>query len=770
MKTHQMTTMMLTAAMLLAAAEAWAAKSEPIQRKQLLNTEWQFLENDSNFVLEGKPNPRVQTVTLPHDWSILHHFDKDAPAGGAGGYLPTGMGWYRRTLTLGRAYEDKKVRLYFEGVYMNSRVYVNGHEAGGWPYGYSAFWVDATPYIHIGNNEIVVCADNSRQPNCRWYAGSGIYRNVWLVTTDKTYIDDWSISCSVSAGFPAGACQVMLTATVILPDGSTRPLQRTIEVPNPRLWSPDDPYLYEAELSIPEGDRVSVTYGIRTVEYSAGRGLLLNGKPLKLNGACVHHDNGLLGAAAYDDAEYRKARLMKEAGFNAVRTAHNPPSETFLRACDELGLLVIDESFDGWREQKNPYDYSMLIDQWWQRDIDAMVLRDRLHPSIFCWSIGNEVIERKKLEVVKTARLLATRIRHLDPQHRPVTSALASWDSDWDIYDPLAAEHDIVGYNYMIHKAESDHERVPQRVMIQTESYPRDAWSNYHTVQTHDYIIGDFVWTGLDYIGESGIGRTYYEGDAAGEHWERPLYPWHAAYCGDVDLTGHRKPVSFYRSLLWNGGQTTIAVREPDGYIGKVKTSMWSTWPTLQSWTWPGWEGRPIEVEVYSRQPKVSLYLNGLLVGEQETKEMKAVFTLPYQPGTLRAMTAADSVSGLGSSAGLQTAGAPKAIRLTADPKRPNDRLAGQPGELTFVNVEIVDAQGRVVPTADTELTFTVTGAATLLAAGNADIKDNDPYFDARHRVWHGRALAVLRSTGKKGKSTLTVSAKELPTAHLHLK
>jgi beta-galactosidase len=403
------------------------------------------------------------------------------------------------------------------------------------------------------------------------------------------------------------------------------------------LWSPDDPYLYEAEIEEPGCDLVKISYGIRTINYDAEHGLKLNGKPLKLNGACVHHDNGILGAAAYDDAEFRKALLMKEAGFNAVRTSHNPPSEAFLSACDKVGLLVIDESFDGWRDKKNDFDYHTLIDQWWQRDIDAMVCRDRLHPSVFCWSIGNEVIERKKIEVIKTARQMAERIRALDLQKRPVTSALAAWDRDWDIYDPLAAEHDIVGYNYMIHMAESDHARVPGRVMMQTESFPRDAWRNYQYVQNHTYILGDFVWTGLDYLGESGIGRYYYDGEVPGESWERPLYPWHGAYCGDVDLTGHRKPISFYRSLLWNGASTSMFVREPEGYRGKVKTTMWGTWPTTESWTWPGWEGKSIEVEVYSQQPPVKLYLNDKLIAEQETKEKKTMFTLPYQPGTLRA-------------------------------------------------------------------------------------------------------------------------------------
>ena len=734
------------AALLLAVTTIVTAATS-LPRKQLLNDQWQFVQNDSDFT-------KAQNVTLPHDWSICHRFDVNAPAGNDGAYLPTGKGWYRRTLTLGNAYAGKKIRLYFEGVYMNSQVFVNGHKAGGWPYGYSSFWVDATPYINIGRNEIVVSVDNAQQKNCRWYSGSGIYRNVWLVTTPKTYIDDWSIRVTMP-----DIHHVNLSATVIREDGTSYPLERTIEVEAPRLWSPDDPYLYEAELAVPGGDKLNVSYGIRTIDYDVERGLLLNGKPIKLNGACLHHDNGILGAAAYDEAEYRKARLMKEAGFNAVRTSHNPPSEAFLKACDEVGLLVIDEAFDGWREHKNEnvYDYSTLFDAWWQRDVDAMVCRDRLHPSIFCWSIGNEVIERKKIEVVKTAHLLATRIRELDPQHRPVTSALAAWDRDWDIYDPLAAEHDIVGYNYLIFKAEGDHERVPSRMMMQTESYPRDAWSNYRMTMDHSYIFGDFVWTGLDYLGESGIGRYYYEGEVPGESWERPLYPWHAAYCGDVDLTGKRKPVSYYRSLLWNGGTTYMAVREPDGYHGKVKTSMWSTWPTTDSWNWPGWEGKPIEVEVYTREPKVSLYLNDQLIGEQATAEMKATFSLPYQAGTLRA------VAGIGQCE-IQTAGTPAAIRLTAD------KTVLSRNGLAFVTVEIVDGEGRVVPTAGDLLTFAVSGNASLLAVGNADVKDEDPYFDNTHHVWQGRALAVVRHVGKQGKATLTVTAQGLPTSRLVFK
>lgn len=732
----------------ISSCSLWA--KSPITRKQLFDAGWRFALNDTT---------QWRNIDLPHDWSIEGDFDKDAPAGNDGGYLPTGKGWYRKSFTLGKDYKDKTLRLYFEGVYMNAEVYVNGKRAGGHPYGYSSFFVDITPHVTIGNNTVEVRVDNSKQKNCRWYSGSGIYRHVWLMTTGKSYIDEWSISVSIP-----DIHTVRIEGEVVKADGTRLPVSKTINEPNPRLWSPNNPYLYTTTLEA-EGDAVPVTYGIRTIEVSADKGMLLNGQPIILCGGCLHHDNGILGAAAFDAAEYRKVKLMKEAGYNAVRTSHNPPSETFLRACDELGLLVIDEAFDGWREKKNDYDYSTLIDQWWEEDIKAMVLRDRNHPSIFCWSIGNEVIERKKIEVVKTAHKMAQLCHKLDATHRPVTSALAAWDNDWDIYDPLAAEHDIVGYNYMIHKSEGDHERVPNRVMMQTESYPKDAWQNYRKVADNSYIIGDFVWTSIDYIGESGIGRWYYEGDAPGEHYERPLYPWHAAYCGDIDMTGKRKPISHYRSMLWNkdGEHLYMTVREPNGYRGKIKTTAWGTWPTSDSWNWPGHEGKEIEVEVYSRYPRVRLYLNDKLIGEKETERSMATFTLSYTPGTLRAEgingnTVAESVT-------MATADEPAAIRMTAD--RTSITADGQ--DLAFITIEIIDNKGRVCPTASAQLKVSISGPASVAAFGNADIKDTDRYTDSIHKTWNGRALLAVRSKQKAGSVTVKVEGDGLTKGQMKL-
>ena len=758
-------------ATLLMAATTFGANQGNV-RKQLFDADWQFSGDSTTW----------RTVNLPHDWSIEGDFDKDAPAGHDGAYLPTGKGWYKKQFRVeSLALREKKLRLYFEGVYMNAEVYVNGQKAGGHPYGYSSFFVDITPYAKIGQNEVEVRVDNSQQKNCRWYSGSGIYRHVWLLTTPKRYIDEWSVNVATP-----DIHTVEIKAEVVMEDGTRKPIEKTIHVENPHLWSPEDPYLYHTTIEA-EGDVVPVTYGIRTIDYSAEKGLLLNGQPIVLNGGCVHHDNGILGARAFDAAEYRRVRLLKEAGFNAIRTSHNPPSETFLRACDELGLLVIDEAFDGWRDKKNTYDYSTLIDQWWQEDIKAMVLRDRNHPSVFCWSTGNEVIERKKIEVVKTAHNLNTLCRQLDPQKRPVTSALCAWDPEWDIYDPLAAEHDIVGYNYMIHKSQSDHERVPTRVMVQTESYSRDTWRNYRKVQDEPWVIGDFVWTAIDYLGESGIGRWYYEGEPAKEPWEAPMFPNHAAYCGDIDLIGQRKPISHYREILWRSNLSPLtshpspllymAVREPDGYYGKIHTTLWSVWPTYESWTWPGHEGKPIEVEVYSREPKVSLYLNDRLIEEKETSECKAVFTLPYQPGILRAEVSTPRPTREGQGGGsvsLQTANEANTIRLSVstplhDREGKGVGLQADGQDLAFITVELTDGNGIVNLIANNELTASVSGSATLIGFGNADIKDCDRYTDSTHKAWKGRALLVVRSTGKKGKATITVQGKGLKTARVSL-
>lgn len=762
-----------------------------VQRRQLINAAWRFHLGDAAGA-DGTSfdDSKWDAVTLPHDWSSLLPVSKDAPAGNDGGYYPTGMGWYRRTLNIPKGYEGKKLWLYFEGVYQNSEVYVNGKLAGGHPYGYSSFWCDITSMAHQGDNTIAVKADNSAQKNCRWYSGSGIYRNVWLFATDMIHIDMWGIRVTTPDTHTVEVATTVvnetseqrdITVSTRLSDGTSG--QQTVSVAaggrcevvqrlnvdTPRLWSVDTPNLYTATVSLSTGDTAEETFGIRTIEYSADKGFMLNGQSMLLNGGCVHHDNGILGAAAFDRAEERKAEMLKAAGYNAVRTSHNPTSEAFLNACDRLGLLVIDEAFDGWREQKNKEDYHKLFDKWYDKDIEALVRRDRNHPSVFCWSIGNEVIERKKIEVVTTAHKLREAVRRWDTT-RPVTSALAAWDSDWEIYDPLAAEHDIVGYNYMIHKAPGDHKRVPQRVMWQTESYPRDAFKNWAMTHDNSYVIGDFVWTAIDYLGESGIGRYWYEGDVAGEHYHRPLFPWHAAYCGDIDLTGWMKPIGHYRSMLWTGKEKLyMAVREPEGWNGngKISTGLWAVWPTWESWNWQGWEGRDIEVEISSRYPKVRLYLNDKMIGEKavdRSTQFQAIFKIPYKSGTLK-------VEGMENgevkeSRTLKTALAPSAIRLTAD--RRDIKADGQ--DLSFITVEVTDKDGTVVPDAALPLSYSISGPARIQAVGNADIKDLTPFTATTATTWKGRAMVVVRSTGKSGTIKLTAKRNGKTAATVTLK
>lgn len=779
-----------------------AAHPESECRKQRFDYDWKFKLGDyPDASLNTYNDADWRLLDLPHDWSIEGEINPENPMGNDGGYFPAGIAWYRKSFELPSKYKDKKVGIYFEGVYMNAEVFINGKSMGIRPYGYSSFFHDLTPYLRYDDkNTIAVRVDNSQQKNCRWYTGSGIYRHVWLTVTNPVHIAHWGTAITTPEVSEGKAMvqvkttlvnettadrQVILTTAltrnaeevgqettrVDLPAGGSKEVTQNIPVLRPALWSPDTPYLYEAQCSVTEGDEVVDStrepFGIRTITYSAEQGLLLNGKRIILTGGCLHHDNGCLGAAAYDRAEERKAELMKAAGFNAARTSHNIPSEAFLHACDRIGLLVIDEAFDGWRDSKTPHDYSTLFDQWWKQDIESMVLRDRNHPSIFCWSIGNEVIERKKLEVVTTAKKLADHVHLFDPT-RPVTSALAAWDKDWEIYDPLAAVHDIVGYNYLLHKAPADHQRVPSRVIMQTESYPRDAFANWALVNDHDYIIGDFVWTALDYLGESGIGRFYYEGESEGEHYHRNQYPWHGAYCGDIDLTGWRKPISHYRDLLYNPDKKLyMAVKEPDGHHGKIKETLWSVWPTWESWNWPGHEGKTIEVEVYSRYPKVRLYVNDKLVGEQPTgreQQFKAVFPLAYEEGVLKAV---------GVDAGmeveettLRTAGAPAKIQLTAD--RAKIKADGQ--DLSFITVEVLDKDGMVEPNADNRLTFEVKGAGTIAAVGNADLKDTDSYVGNQRKAWKGRAMVVVKSKRKAGKITLKVTSPGLESAVLSIR
>ena len=820
---------------MLVTIPAAAAQPQSPRLELAADSNWKFVLGDPGGAeTRSFEDASWRRVDLPHDWSIEGRPSKDNPTGSEGGYFPAGTGWYRKTFSAPPEWRGKRVSVEFDGVYRNATVYLNGHKLGNQPYGYTSFSFELTPDLDFsGLNVLAVRVDNSAQPNSRWYSGSGIYRHVRVVVTDPVHVAHWGVlvsttrastesgSLSVRArvenesaaparvtvetqildrgGKPVGHAQSAVEAA----PGSATEASQEIAVSKPALWSPEAPALYRAVTRLRKDgkvvDEVVTTFGIRTLAWSPEKGLLLNGKAIKLAGGCVHHDNGPLGAAAFDRAEERRVELLKAAGYNAVRTSHNPPSPAFLDACDRAGLLVLDEAFDTWKANKLKYDYGRNFDEWWQRDISAMVLRDRNHPSIVVWSIGNEIPELLVERGPAIAKRLADQVRSLDSS-RPLTQAVPTSTSG-PFPDAVLAVLDIAGYNYnLARNYGDDHRRVPSRLMMTTESFPAAAFEQWQLAKDNPFILGDFVWTAMDYLGESGIGAWAYgtpqqasqaammmagmqgmadkmflamangvdlkammaqaggnQGGQSPMSFLAPGYPWHAAQCGDLDLTGHRKPQSYYRDILWNGGDrvyATVRLPEPEGK--KIIAVAWAVYPTLPSWTWPTQEGKELQVEVYSGVEKVRLYLNDKLIGEKATgrsEQFKAMFTVPYAPGTLKAVgmrgdrAVAESV--------LTTAGSPVRLRLTAD--RTTLQAGGQ--DLSFVTVEAVDAEGRFQANADQEVQFTITGPGVIAAVGNADGKDESPYQGDRRKLFQGRALVVVRTQGQSGAIQLTAKS-----------
>jgi beta-galactosidase len=723
-------------------------------------------------------------------------FDPGQSEGGAStGHVVGGTGWYRKHFTLTPADGDKLVAVRFDGVYMNADVWINGHLLGNHPYGYTGFEFDLTPYLKpAGQENVLAVRVHNEGKNSRWYSGSGIYRHTWLTVTNLIHVPTWGVSVTTPVVSREKAvvkiasevrnatdteADVVVRARLLdakgeavqttesklhLPGSETRTVEQSVDVRAPKLWSPDSPALYSAEIEIVAAgqtlDIASIRFGIRQIEVDATNGFRLNGQMLKLKGGCLHHDNGPLGSAAIDRAEERRVELMKANGFNAIRTSHNPPSPAFLDACDRLGILVIDESFDCWEVGKNGQDYSVYFKDWAGRDIASMVRRDRNHPSVVIWSIGNEIPEQFRAEA--TQKMLREAVLTHDTT-RPITQAICSdWSKgwNWDQFSDVGFKHlDIGGYNYHPEKYESDHARNPARVMMGTESYPKDFFDYWSLVEQHSYIIGDFVWTAMDYFGESGIGHTWLSNEK--DSFLKP-WPWFNAWCGDIDVCGFKKPQSYYRDVVWRRSQIEMAVHAPlpDGVTEGV--SGWG-WPDeIRSWNWPGQEGKPLQVAVYSRCDSVRLELNGKVIGEKAATaatKLTAQFDVPYQPGELRAV---GLIGGKPvASAILRTAGEPKEIRLTAD----RSTLRADRNDLAYVTVEIVDQHGTVVPTAAIPIRFTVTGAGELAATGSAAPSDTSSFHVPVRKSYKGRCLAILRPQGGPGQITLQAEADGLKAA-----
>ncbi len=770
--------------------------------ESLFDDNWKFHKGD----ISGAQNINFddkswRTVDLPHDWSIeklpnqspgnvVGPFSKDSPGNTATGYTLGGTGWYRKTFALkpGERYSQSVIN--FDGVYMNSEVWVNGKLLAKHPYGYTAFDVDISNALKpAGQPNVIAVKVQNDGRNSRWYSGSGIYRHVWLIRKQAAHIAQNGISITtgglsankatikiVASVEGAGKANVRLAIKLIGPDGKIAQVSKAAEknaqsavtdiaqaliVNQPKVWSVDKPNLYTAEVSIQVNgkttDVAKVPFGIRTIHFDATTGFTLNGKKVLLKGGCLHHDNGFLGSATIDRAEERRVELMKANGFNAVRTSHNPPSKQFLDACDRNGMLVIDEAFDMWERPKNPEDYHLYFKDWWQRDLKSMIYRDRNHPSVIFWSIGNEINERVDSLGLAIEKQLVDEVKHLD-NTRPVTEAICSfWDHPgykWETTAPAFAMLDVGGYNYMHSVYESDHEKYPQRIMMGTESYPKEAFDNWQKVENDPWVIGDFVWTAMDYFGETGLGNSRLNNEPV-RGILRP-WPWFNGFCGDIDITGSKKPQMLYRDVLWRNSDLEMVVHAPIPEGQQERVSQWG-WPNeWASWNWAGSDGKNMDVRVFSRYPLIRLELNGKIIDERKSGEdtkFIATFKVPYQAGTLKAIAVKDGKEV--ASKTLTTTGKPAKIMLMPD----RSNLRANRNDLSYIKIEITDAGGNIIPDADTPVKLSVSGDGEIAGSGSANPSDMESVNSPVCKTYRGVALAILRPLKNNKKGTITLKA-----------
>ncbi len=778
------------------------------QRKQCIDAEWKFLYGDGRAAVDdASAVASWRSLDLPHDWSVeteaaqkaggrvIGPFSTNSVGGYQTGFTVGGEGWYQKTLNVTAQDLQGRVELYFEGAYYHAWVYVNGSMCYENVYGYTSFKFDVTSKLHEGENNVVVCVQNLGN-NTRWYGGSGIYRHVWVLRTGRVHIDEWDtfvqtednryvkVSTTVHNDWNTaveGKLNVdiqdldgnSLASTSVpfdkVPQGEAKDVDLTLTLEDAKTWSPDAPNLYQVAVSVTDAsDRVydsfTKRFGFRTLSFSASEGFLLNGVNTLLKGGCVHHDNGMLGAAAFDDAELRKLRLIKNLGYNAVRCSHNLPSEHFLDLCDSLGLMVIDECFDQWLLEKNREDYHNYFATHSDDDIALMVRRDRNHPSIIMWSIGNEIPGRIEPAGQAAAARLRADVLALD-KTRPITAAICGWDAgdawnfasgSWDAQSDNAFKSlDVGGYNYMYDKYEYDHGKYPDRVMCGLESYPKQASENWALVEKHPYVIGDFVWTAMDYLGEAGIGAAL--PDAAPPFFAG--WPWFNGHCGDLDLIGQKKPQSYYKDIVWREAPVTMAV--------VTTTSQWNWWGWQleeQCWTYPGREGQNVTINAYSRAPRVRLYLNDAVVGEGTPgNTFWYGFTVAYQPGTLRLVNLdAEGNEVAGEEFVLRTTGKATGVRLVFDDDV--NQISAELNDLVYVTLELIDDEGNVVTSdSETQLNVTNIGAGELIGCCTGSPNDMESFRTLTPTAFRGRALAIVRSNGTAGTVDLQVELSEKP-------
>jgi beta-galactosidase len=772
---------------------------------------WKFYLGDNAEAKEpGFNDASWRSLRLPHDWSVELPFDSTSPTGNSGGALRGGTGWYRKAFTTPASASGKKVFIDFDGVYWNSEVWINGHYLGKRPSGYISFRYELTPFLKPASekNVIAVKVDNSEQPNSRWYSGSGIYRNVWLVTTNPVFVDHWG-TCITTPEVSSSSAAVVINATVnnskdkpvtvllktIIYDAASRVVAsatatvkaennataaavQQLKVTAPKRWSLANPYLYKAVTQVIEQgkltDEYTTRFGIRSIHFDVDKGFFLNGERVKIRGVCDHHDLGCLGTAINKRALERQLELLKGMGCNAIRTSHNPPAPELLELCDQMGFVVMDEAFDMWKRPKTKYDYHLYWDEWHARDLRDQIMRDRNHPSVFIWSVGNEIPEQwggknnSDTSGKTIVRELVSIVKSLDPTRPTVTA-----NNDVGRGNQLlqSGALDLVGLNY--HQKEWQQDSVivrwGRKPLIITEStsaletrgqydMPSDSvrrwpyhwdkefkngnpdltcsaydnvsapWGSTHeetmkVFEKHDYISGMFIWTGFDYIGEP------------------TPYPWPArsSYFGIIDLAGFPKDVYYMYQSVWTD-KTVLHI--------------------LPHWNWT--PGDSIDVWIYySHADEVELFLNGKSLGTRKKTgdDLHVMWRVKYAPGTLKAVSKKEGRVILTKE--MKTAGEPEAISMAADRKT----IKANGEDLSFITVKILDARGNLVPGADNEVQFTVSGEGSIVGVDNGS-ETSMELFKADHRkAFNGMCMLVVQSKNKAGKITVKATSKGLPLA-----
>jgi beta-galactosidase len=802
-------------------ASGMTMRTESVQligagRGQDFDLGWRFHRGEGgSFEAPGLDDSTWRGIDLPHDWSIEDlpvktasqsdrvrgPFDRDEPGGTATAFTHGGEGWYRKRFRLAGP-APAQVGLEFDGVYMNAQVWCNGVAVGSRHNGYTPFSCDLTPHLSASGDNVIAVRVRSLGKNSRWYAGAGINRHVRLnVHAEAPRIARWGVNAATQR-ISGGTATVAIESRIEAPgEGLTlhtrlldalgravwqasaaaaASVAQVATIANAALWSPESPHLYTIETMLQRGsavlDTVRTPFGARIVTFDRDAGMAVNGKPTKLRGGCIHHDNGLLGAASFDAAEYRKVALLKARGYNALRPSHNLFSPAFLDACDRLGMMVIGETFDMWLDHKiGPGDFSDFFEADWHTDLDAIVLSARHHPAIIMWSIGNEVPGRNGAEGVEMQWKMAQRTHRLDPT-RPVTAAINGFAGHEITLASGQKERtstaflDVIGYNYKLADYEADRGRFPTRLFFGTESFPKDVFAIWALTERTPWLIGDFVWTAMDYLGEAGIGGSSLV--SAKSKPGQPSFagwPWVNAFCGDIDLIGAQKAPSLARDVVWGLSTLEMTVQRPAPDGKRDEPHIWGWHDELESWTWPE-AARPMTVRLYTSAERLELQLDGHTVGTRDREGKPGVeeFTVPYAPGVLEAV--AWRGPRVVARRRLETVGAPAGLRLRVEKPVAGRSPGSARGDVSFVMIDVVDAQGRRVPDAAIALSAEVKGAGELVGFGSASPFATGSYQSGHAATWQGRALAVVRGKGAPGRAGLSVSGTGLAPAMATLK